>query len=176
MNKKEHKNQAERSSRRLWITLLFFCFTVTGFMQAANAVFAQTTVTATFKNATLNEVLWEVQRQTDFTFVYSTEEVKNVKVEKLIVNHEKIADVLDKCLKGSGLTYTVHEGVIAIKPASKVEAVAAPQQEVKVNGSVVDETGESVIGANVLVKVLPTVVPPIWTGISLLMWIICLLL
>ena len=152
MNKKEHKNQAERSSRRLWITLLFFCFTVTGFMQAANAVFAQTTVTATFKNATLNEVLWEVQRQTDFTFVYSTEEVKNVKVEKLIVNHEKIADVLDKCLKGSGLTYTVHEGVIAIKPASKVEAVAAPQQEVKVNGSVVDETGESVIGANVLVK------------------------
>ena len=98
MSKKGHKNQAERSSRRLWITLLFFCFTVTGFMQAANAVFAQTTVTATFKNATLNEVLWEVQRQTDFTFVYSTEEVKNVKVEKLIVNHEKIADVLDKCL------------------------------------------------------------------------------
>ena len=112
MNKKGHKNQAERSSRRLWITLLFFCFTVTGFMQAANAVFAQTTVTATFKNATLSEVLWEVQRQTDFTFVYSTEEVKNVKVEKLIVNHEKIANVLDKCLKGSGLTVfiTVHSG------------------------------------------------------------------
>lgn len=152
MNKKGHKNQAERSSRRLWITLLFFCFTVTGFMQAANAVFAQTTVTATFKNATLSEVLWEVQRQTDFTFVYSTEEVKNVKVEKLIVNHEKIANVLDKCLKGSGLTYTVHDGVIAIKPASKVEEMAAPQQKTKLNGTVVDETGEAIIGANVIVK------------------------
>ena len=152
MNKKGHKNQAERSSRRLWITLLFFCFTVTGFMQAANAVFAQTTVTATFKNATLSEVLWEVQRQTDFTFVYSTEEVKNVKVEKLIVNHEKIANVLDKCLKGSGLTYTVHDGVIAIKPVSKVEETAAPQQKTKLNGTVVDETGEAIIGANVIVK------------------------
>ena len=152
MNKKGHKNQAERSSRRLWITLLFFCFTVTGFMQAANAVFAQTTVTATFKNATLSEVLWEVQRQTDFTFVYSTEEVKNVKVEKLIVNHEKIANVLDKCLKGSGLTYTVHDGVIAIKPVSKVEEMAAPQQKTKLNGTVVDETGEAIIGANVIVK------------------------
>ena len=152
MNKKGHKNQAERSSRRLWITLLFFCFTVTGFMQAANAVFAQTTVTATFKNATLSEVLWEVQRQTDFTFVYSTEEVKNVKVEKLIVNHEKIANVLDKCLKGSGLTYTVHDGVIAIKPASKVEEAATPQQKTKLNGTVVDETGEAIIGANVIVK------------------------
>ena len=152
MNKKGHKNQAERSSRRLWITLLFFCFTVTGFMQAANAVFAQTTVTATIKNATLSEVLWEVQRQTDFTFVYSTEEVKNVKVEKLIVNHEKIANVLDKCLKGSGLTYTVHDGVIAIKPVSKVEEMAAPQQKTKLNGTVVDETGEAIIGANVIVK------------------------
>ena len=152
MNKKGHKNQAERSSRRLWITLLFFCFTVTGFMQAANAVFAQTTVTATFKNATLSEVLWEVQRQTDFTFVYSTEEVKNVKVEKLIVNHEKIANVLDKCLKDSGLTYTVHDGVIAIKPASKVEEAATPQQKTKLNGAVVDETGEAIIGANVIVK------------------------
>lgn len=152
MNKKGHKNQAERSSRRLWITLLFFCFTVTGFMQAANAVFAQTTVTATFKNATLSEVLWEVQRQTDFTFVYSTEEVKNVKVEKLIVNHEKIANVLDKCLKGSGLTYTVHDGVIAIKPVSKVEEMAAPQQKTKLNGTVVDEAGEAIIGANVIVK------------------------
>ena len=152
MNKKGHKNQAERSSRRLWITLLFFCFTVTGFMQAANAVFAQTTVTATFKNATLSEVLWEVQRQTDFTFVYSTEEVKNVKVEKLIVNHEKIANVLEQCLKGSGLTYTVHDGVIAIKPASKVEEAATPQQKTKLNGTVVDETGEAIIGANVIVK------------------------
>lgn len=121
-------------------------------MQAANAVFAQTTVTATFKNATLSEVLWEVQRQTDFTFVYSTEEVKNVKVEKLIVNHEKIANVLDKCLKGSGLTYTVHDGVIAIKPVSKVEEMAAPQQKTKLNGTVVDETGEAIIGANVIVK------------------------
>lgn len=112
----------------------------------------QTTVTATFKNATLSEVLWEVQRQTDFTFVYSTEEVKNVKVEKLIVNHEKIANVLDKCLKGSGLTYTVHDGVIAIKPVSKVEEMAAPQQKTKLNGTVVDETGEAIIGANVIVK------------------------
>ena len=72
MNKKGHKNQAERSSRRLWITLLFFCFTVTGFMQAANAVFAQPPVTATFKNATLSEVLWEVQSQADFNQKYES--------------------------------------------------------------------------------------------------------
>ena len=53
-------------------------------------------------------------------------------------------------LKGSGLTYTVHDGVIAIKPASKVEEMAAPQQKTKLNVTVVDETGEAIIGANVI--------------------------
>ena len=32
-------------------------------MQAANKVFAQATVTASFKNATLSEILWEIQRK-----------------------------------------------------------------------------------------------------------------
>ena len=61
----------------------FFCIITTGFMQAANKVFAQATVTASFKNATLSEILWEIQRQTDFTFVYSTNDVKQIKVQNL---------------------------------------------------------------------------------------------
>lgn len=153
MNKKDYCNKHERSSKRLWITFLFFCFIVTGFMQAANTAFAQTTVTATFKKATLSEVLWEVQRQTDFTFVYSTKDVEGINVQNLNVSNEKIAVVLEKCLKDSGLTYSVHNGVIAIKLiVNEVKAVAAPQQKTKVSGAVIDETGEPIIGANVVVK------------------------
>ena len=153
MNKKDYCNKHERSSKRLWITFLFFCFIVTGFMQAANTAFAQTTVTATFKKATLSEVLWEVQRQTDFTFVYSTKDVEGINVQNLNVSNEKIAVVLEKCLKDSGLTYSVHNGVIAIKPiVNEVKEVAAPQQKTKVSGTVIDETGEPIIGANVVVK------------------------
>ena len=153
MNKKDYCNKHERSSKRLWITFLFFCFIVTGFMQAANTAFAQTTVTATFKKATLSEVLWEVQRQTDFTFVYSTKDVEGINVQNLNVSNEKIAVVLEKCLKDSGLTYSVHNGVIAIKPiVNEVKEVAAPQQKTKVSGAVIDETGEPIIGANVVVK------------------------
>ncbi|RGN35807.1 TonB-dependent receptor [Bacteroides oleiciplenus] len=152
MNKKDYCNKHEGSSKRLWITFLFFCFIVTGFMQAANTAFAQTTVTATFKKATLSEVLWEVQRQTDFTFVYSTKDVEGISVRNLDVNNEKIAVVLDKCLKNSGLTYSVHNGVIAIKPAvDEAKEVAAPQQKTKVSGTVIDETGQAIIGANVVV-------------------------
>lgn len=120
MDKKHNYTNHGKSSKRLWITFLFFCIITTGFMQAANKVFAQATVTASFKNATLSEILWEIQRQTDFTFVYSTNDVKQIKVQNLNVNNEKIANVLDKCLMNSGLTYSVHNGVIAIKQIEEI--------------------------------------------------------
>ena len=136
--------------KRLCMMFLFLCITTSGLMRAS--VFAQTTVTAKFRNVTLNEVLWEIQKQTDFTFIYSTNDAKKVRVENLDVKNELISEVLNKCLRNSGLTYTVHDGVIAIKPASKVEEAATPQQKTKLNGAVVDETGEAIIGANVIVK------------------------
>ena len=128
MDKKHNYTNHGKSSKRLWITFLFFCIITTGFMQAANKVFAQATVTASFKNATLSEILWEIQRQTDFTFVYSTNDVKQIKVQNLNVNNEKIANVLDKCLMNSGLTYSVHNGVIAIKQIEEKKS-AVPQQK-----------------------------------------------
>lgn len=53
----------------MWITFLFFSFIMIGFVQAANTAFAQTTVTVNVQDATLSDVLWEIQRQTDFTFI-----------------------------------------------------------------------------------------------------------
>ena len=53
MDKKHNYTNHGKSSKRLWITFLFFCIITTGFMQAANKVFAQATVTASFKNLSL---------------------------------------------------------------------------------------------------------------------------
>ena len=94
--------------KRLCMMFLFLCITTSGLMRAS--VFAQTTVTAKFRNVTLNEVLWEIQKQTDFTFIYSTNDAKKVRVENLDVKNELISEVLNKCLRNSGLTYTVHDG------------------------------------------------------------------
>lgn len=153
MTKKQNYTGSWEGSKRMWITFLFFSFMMIGFVQAANTAFAQTTVTVNVKDATLSDVLWEIQRQTDFTFIYSTNDVRKVKVHSLNVKNEKIAAVLDECLKNSGLAYTVKDGAIAIRPVNEVRGVAAvEQQKYTVTGTVIDETGESVIGANVLVK------------------------
>lgn len=152
MTKEQNYTRFWEGSKRMWITFLFFSFIMIGFVQAANTAFAQATVTVNLKDATLSDVLWEIQRQTDFTFIYSTNDVKKVKVQNLSVKNEKISAVLDECLKNSGLAYTVKDGAIAIRPANEVKTVAAVEQENIISGTVVDETGEPVIGANVLVK------------------------
>lgn len=144
-----HKSTvSSKYGKRLLAILLFLCVIASGFMQAST--FAQSTVTATFRNATLNEVIWEIQKQTDFTFIYSTNDVKKVKIENMSVNKELISKVLDKCLENTGLTYSVHNGVIAIKKAP--QPVAAPQEKSTIIGKVTEESGEPIIGANIVVK------------------------
>lgn len=152
MTKEQDYTRFWECNRRMWITFLFFSFIMIGFVQAANTAFAQTTVTVNLKEATLSDVLWEIQRQTDFTFIYSTNDVKKVKVHNLSVKNEKISAVLDECLKNSGLAYTVKDGAIAIRPVNEVKETATIEQIKTISGKVVDETGEPVIGANVLVK------------------------
>lgn len=152
MNRK-NVNAAMRTAKRFWMTLLVLGFIAIGFVQAAELAFAQATVTARFRNVTLDEVLWEMQKQTNLTFIYSTEEAKQVRIKDMDVNNEKVSVVLDRCLRNSGLMYTVHNGAVVIKPNhDTVGQAAATQQEVELKGVVTDaELNEPVIGANVVV-------------------------
>ena len=147
-------NAAMWTAKRFWMTLLVFSFIAIGFVQAAELAFAQATVTARFRNVTLDEVLWEMQKQTNLTFIYSTDEAKQVRIKDMDVNNEKVSVVLDRCLRNSGLMYTVHNGAVVIKPNHDAAAkVAATQQKVELKGVVTDaEMNEPVIGANVVVE------------------------
>lgn len=153
MTKKQIYTGFREDNKRMWIIFLLFNFIMIGFVHAASTAFAQATVTVTLKDATLSDVLWEMQRQTDFTFIYNTNDVKRVKVGELNVKNERISVVLERCLKDSGLTYTVKNGTIAIRPVHEETTMAAVvEQEKVVTGVVVDETGEPIISANILVK------------------------
>lgn len=142
----------QSKSRRLFATACFvLIFLTSGFVQATNGLSAQT-VTANFRDATLNEIIWEIQKQTNFTFIYSTNDVQEIKINNLNVNKELATEVLDKCLKNSGLTYSIHNGVVAIKKAVPVPTIAPDQQQTVIKGKIVDVTGEGVPGANVVIK------------------------
>lgn len=139
--------------RKILTVCFAFLFAWSAIVKGANIDIATQNVSAQFINISLNDVIWELQKQTDFTFIYSTNDVKNIIVKNVSANNEIVTTVLDKCLEDSGLTYSIHNGVIAIKKAeAPAIAIAAPQQKVTVFGQVVDNLGDPMPGVNVLVK------------------------
>lgn len=147
---KHYSDYHERCRRYLAAFLtLTFCLSGSSALLAAQNVAAQT-VTARFNNASLNEVIWEIQRQTDIPFIYNTQDTRGVRINAT-VSDEKVTDVLNKCLYESDLTYAVHNGVIAIRRNETLQKTEQ-QKHYTVKGRVVDEQGEGIPGANVVIK------------------------
>ena len=124
-------------------------------MMAAARSFDQSLVTVKAKDASLSDILWEIHKQTDFTFVYSTDDIGRVVLPSLDLREVTLQKALEACLDSNGLTYTVNGEVITIKPAPssvKPEGEPVKQNKKYYTGSVVDDAGIPVAGANILVK------------------------
>lgn len=156
MNRKELAQSVFSSwSSVLKIVCLLFCFVATVDLQAANKAFDENKVTVKAKQATLGDVLWDIQKQTGFTFIYSTDDIKKIQIENLDLKGVSLSDALDVCLNRNNLTYTVQEGVITIKKAvtPKIEPKEEDQKTSKIlQGQIVDDAGEGVPGANIQIK------------------------
>ena len=113
----------------LCMMFLFLCITTSGLMRAS--VFAQTTVTAKFRNVTLNEVLWEIQKQTDFTFIYSTNDAKKVRVENLDVKNETEGLVPDSTFFCLDTEQDIFVGAVNIRLRSLFAALEERKEDHK---------------------------------------------
>ena len=65
--------------------------------------------------ATLSEVFQQIERQTDYMFVYKIEDVRAVDRVDVNVSHAMVKDVLASCLQGTGLVYVFRDNVIVIQ-------------------------------------------------------------
>ena len=153
-----HRKMAQLSSGRLFgllkVAVLFLLIVSSVEIQAADKSFEQSRVTVKVKDATLGDVLWEIHKQTDFTFMYSTDDIKAVKIGSLNLQNASLEEALEACLNPNGLTYSVSGDVITISVAPKVTSgrKAVPQERKPYVGSVVDDAGLPVAGANILIK------------------------
>jgi TonB-linked SusC/RagA family outer membrane protein len=147
-----------RRIMRLIVLLLF-----AGIMQISASVYSQgNKMDVKFSNITLSKLFWEVQRNTDFVFVYGTDDLEEVK-KPISVDMEDVSirEFMDEVLKGTGLTYKEVENVVVIKKAEKANRKKkpatekqAPQQEEgkKITGTVTDHDGVTLPGVNIMVK------------------------
>lgn len=103
-------------------------------------------------NTQLDEILNEIESQTDYLFVYNNQVNVNRKVS-VKAKTKPVSEVLDNLLKNSGIAYTMEGTHIVLTNETKEKTdLQAQQQTKKVTGTIVDTNGEPVIGANVIVS------------------------
>ncbi len=125
--------------------LLCSCFAFAGNVNSQNAK-----ISLNKNQAQLEEVLSEIEKQTDYLFVSNW----NVDLEQKVsvcATDRSVQEVLTAVLKNTGLTFTV-EGVNIVLSRKEDNASFEQQQGKTISGKIVDQRGEPIIGANVVEK------------------------
>jgi len=133
--------------------LTFILFMITIFCVSAENGFSQVSnISLNLKNVTLEEALDEIKQKGEYSVWYRNEEINLKKRVSLRAENEAINQVLENLLTGEDLGYIIEDRHIIIFNKDIHTAETAQQQGKRITGTVTDERGETIIGANVLEK------------------------
>ncbi len=119
------------------------------------ALAAGKNVSISVQKAPLSKVLREIERQAGCSFSYDEKKISAVKDVTIKLSDATLAAVLAQLSAKTGFEYTpVSDDVVVISvPSKKKETSRGKVSEVrKLSGNVVDEKGEPLLGASVLIK------------------------
>ena len=100
------------------------------------------------KDVTITKILEEISNKSKFEFLYNNEELKQTELVSIKIFEGGIEQILDICLKGTPLAYQIVDKVIIISPKPK----KTDQKSTIIKGKVVDEKGNPLIGATIIIK------------------------
>ncbi len=121
---------------------------------AGNSYSQVTTLSLKMKNKTVREVFNEIEKSSEYIFLYNRETLDPDRVVSISVEKETISEVLDKLFAGTNNIYKVSDRQVYISKSPQQETVreVIQQQRRQISGKVTDENGEPVIGANIMEK------------------------
>ncbi|MDR1258705.1 MAG: SusC/RagA family TonB-linked outer membrane protein [Tannerellaceae bacterium] len=138
-------------------TTLLLLFISAFSLHAENPNPASVLITVNQTSSQLEQVLNDIEKQSDYLFVYG----KQVDVRRnvsLNVNRLPLDDALKQLFSGTDIRYEIDGSYVILSYTGRGKATGASptlpiaQQAVTVTGTVVDETGLTMPGVNVLVK------------------------
>jgi len=112
-------------------------------------------VTLDMENKTLEQVMDEIERQSEFYFIFNQKQIDVDRVVSIEVDGKLIGDILPDLFAGTNVNYAVLDRKILLTTETLESGLtpAGDQQETRVSGTVTDsETGDAMPGVNVLVK------------------------
>lgn len=131
--------------RTFWLITCFM--TVTCFC-GGNLLAQNTSIHV--KDVTLEQVLKEMQKKSDYKFFYNSKTAQNVKGLTLDFDNAPVGDILKQALQGTGLGYAITDNTIVIR----VQGANEKQENkfIEIKGTVTDKKKEPLPGASVIVK------------------------
>jgi TonB-linked SusC/RagA family outer membrane protein len=110
-------------------------------------------ITINQRNSQLEQVLNDIEKQSDYLFVYS----KQVDVRRnvsLKVNKLPLGDALNRLFNGTDIRYEIEGSyvILSVSESQREPGLPIGQQALTVSGTVVDERGEGMPSVNVVVK------------------------
>ena len=133
-------------------SLFFACLIGSaGIVQATNTYAQTTTISLNVENLTVGEILQQIEEKTDFSFFYNNRHVDLNRRVSVSMDETSIFNILDAIFTDTDVIYKVVDKRIVL--TRKDESYPSIQQATKkITGTILDDNGTPVIGANVMVK------------------------
>lgn len=99
----------------------------------------------------LEEVLKEVEKSTDYVFVFDNNTINTKQTVSSSGNNSNIRETLNDVLEDTDIDYAIIDNKVILK-AKVTNPLPVVMQSGRVTGTIVDETGEPLIGVNISIK------------------------
>ena len=120
-------------------------------MTMATGTYSQT-IDLNIKNASIIQVLEKIEQETDYGFMFKTDQLNLEKRYSLNLNSAKIETIMSKLLDEKLYSYRIIDRIIVISKKENKNALSAYQNKKSVSGKVTDSSGNPLPGVTVVVK------------------------
>ncbi len=130
-----------------------FLLLVTVLHSFAGEIYSQNTkLTIGLGETTVEQVLKEIESQSEFYFLFNQELVETNRKINLQISDEKIEDILDRVFEGTDVEYIVLDRQIVLSTGEYLAEIKSKLQPRTISGTVKDENGVPLVGLTVTVK------------------------
>lgn len=127
-------------------------FLFVGTTYATESYSQNTRVTVIVNQASTIHVLSEIEKQTEYLFVYDTKDINLNQLVNIHAKNRPVSEILDEMFKGTDIRYAMEGKNIMLMKHSDKNTHDIEQQMKTLKGTVTDAKGEPIIGANIKVE------------------------
>ena len=104
------------------------------------------------ENATIKEILTEIEDQSEFYFMYSSKLIDVEREVSMNIKEQNIDKVLSSLFTGTDVNYVVKDRFIVLTNEGKDTEFTSVLQQKSISGTVTDETGQPLPGVTIVIK------------------------